>query len=45
MLLDALLKARQEAGLSHGLIRCNPNSGMGSKESGELASWLSTQQP
>jgi len=27
------------------LIRCNPNSGMGSKESAELASWLATQQP
>ena len=26
------------------LIRCNPNSGMGSKESAELASWLTTQQ-
>jgi hypothetical protein len=45
MLLDALLKARQEAGLNHELIRCNPNSGMGSKESDKLANWLSTQQP
>jgi hypothetical protein len=45
MLLDALLKARQEAGLNHELIKCNPKSGMGNKESGELASWLSTQQP
>ena len=27
------------------LIRCNPNSGMGSKESAELKSCLETQQP
>ena len=27
------------------LIRCNPNSGMGSKESAELRSWVATQQP
>ena len=27
------------------LIRCNPNSGMGSKEAAELTSWLDTQQP
>ena len=27
------------------LIRCNPNSGMGSKESAELRSWLASQQP
>ena len=27
------------------LIRCNPNSGMGNKESAELRSWLATQQP
>jgi len=27
------------------LIRCNPNSGIYSKESDELASWLVTLQP
>jgi hypothetical protein len=27
------------------LIRCNPNSGMGSKDSAERRSWLATKQP